>query len=188
MGGKSKSKGPPTKIYKVWYPYCPFPDLCTKGSAHLGRCYSKGEAEAKLFNHLKGSPFHDLDQKSAGDCIEASPGSIVEHEEEWEPKDLEEYEKQLQKDKEAQEHDEAQPQKQAEHQQQQQWQDPQWQQQDWGSGYGAGKKRKQLTEGSSSASSSGANAAVEAIAQMQQSQQQQLAAAYSFCKAEATYI
>lgn len=105
MGSKGKGKAqgsssassqaqPPKLVYKVWLPYCPFPDLCTKGSAHLGRCYSKGEAESKVFNHLSKSPFHDLDSNSADQAIEQHHDCVVEVEEEWTAKELEEYDRQ----------------------------------------------------------------------------------------------
>jgi hypothetical protein len=118
MGGKGKGKAqgnssapsppqPPKLVYKVWLPYCPFPDLCTKGAAHLGRCYSKGEAESKVFNHLNKSPFHDLDNDCAGQAIEQHPECVVEMEEEWTEKELEEYDRQHQQQQSNQGHSDS---------------------------------------------------------------------------------
>lgn len=71
------------KTYKVFLPYCPVPDLCSKGHAHLGRCYNHADAEKRLMNHLMHSPAHSLDEGSAKGVIEDTAGCIVEHDEEW---------------------------------------------------------------------------------------------------------
>ena len=71
------------KTYQVFLPYCPVPDLCSKGHAHLGRCYNMADAQKRLMNHLMHSPAHSLDEGSAKAVLEDTAGCIVEHEEEW---------------------------------------------------------------------------------------------------------
>ena len=84
-GGKGKDKkGNNSQSVKIFLPYCPAFDLCTKGQAHLGRCWSHDEAFNKLMNHLINSPFHSLNEAEAREAIEGTPECITEHEEQWE--------------------------------------------------------------------------------------------------------
>jgi hypothetical protein len=82
-GGKGKEKKGAVQV-KVFLPYCPAFELCTKGQAHLGRCWSREEADAKLHNHLTKSPFHNLSPEDAREAIDSTPDCIAEHDEVWE--------------------------------------------------------------------------------------------------------
>ena len=83
------SKKKTLKTYTVFLPYCPVPDLCSKGHAHLGRCYNMADAQKRLMHHLMRSPAHSLDEGSAKAVLEDTAGCIVEHEEEWDDVDEE---------------------------------------------------------------------------------------------------
>ena len=51
-------------MVQVWWSYCPLGG-CTKGNSTLGRSYSEQRAQQRIFDHVFGSPAHQVGREDA---------------------------------------------------------------------------------------------------------------------------
>ena len=76
QGSKEKPE-PTSKIYEVYYTYCPRGEACSKGAKYIKRANSREEGENIVVNHLTVSHYHGMKQSSAEKVVKENPDCVT---------------------------------------------------------------------------------------------------------------